>query len=67
MQERDKTSIGAAQMNMCGRQGTAGMLRDEAKCLVAEAARLNESADQIGHLTTGADEALYGVMCRGRR
>jgi hypothetical protein len=67
MQERDKASIGVAQMNMCGRQGTADMLRDEAKRLVAEAARLNELADQIGHLTTGADEALYGVMCRVRR
>ena len=67
MQERDKESIGMAPMAMCGRQGTADMLRDEAKRMVADAARLNELADQIGHMTPGADEALYGVLCRGRR
>jgi hypothetical protein len=66
MEEKcNKASIGSLAMGV--RQGTADMLRDEAKRLVAEAARLNELADQIGHLTQGADEALYGVMGRGRR
>jgi len=51
----------------CGRQNTADMLRDDAKRLVAEAAQLNELADQVRHLTPGADEALWSAMCRGRR
>jgi len=67
MQERNKASIGLAQMTKCGRQSTADMLRDEAKRMVADAAGLYELADQIGHMTSGADEALYGVLCRGRR
>ena len=66
MQEQTKPSLGNEPM-CCGRQNTADMLRDEATRLVAEAARLNELADQVRHLTPGADEALWSVMCRGRR
>jgi hypothetical protein len=67
MEGRDQAKLSERPMAMCGRQNTADMLRDEARRKVAEAARLNELADQIGHLSTGADEALFEVLCRGRR
>ena len=64
-QDQQKLSEGLRAIGW--RPPTADLLRDEARRKVAEAARLNELADQIGHLSQGADEALFETICRARK
>lgn len=52
------------QMNMCSREGARARLQSLAKAYRQRAHALEKLADEIGHLSPDADEALYEMAMK---